>query len=516
MTIAESTVTFTEATANLRAIFATIHDIGAAARLLDVEQEVSMPPGAVGSRSAILSTLESQRHGLLVSQTTRELIERAEQDLRIQGVYDDPDCDDAALVRACRREYDMAVAMPASLVTEIARVRSLAGAAFGKAKQNDDFALFKPYLNQIIELSRAKAKALGYKEHPYDALLNQFDPGMTVAILEPLFAELQERLTALLSRIQKSKTKLDKGILRGDFDLDGQWRYISGLLPELGFDNDHALAYRCSHSFSEGVASPFDVRMTAQIKENELDYGILASIHECGHSLFELGVDPGFARTPLASIPSTGLHESQSLLMERMVALSLDFWSYQFPRLQAHFPEQLSGIDAEQFYAALNSVKPGTIRLRSNEVAYNLHIILRYRLEKALIEGSLAVDDLPDAWSDLSNELLGLRPESHKDGVLQDVHWAGFAVGYFPTYTIGGVLAAQFFMCASSDLPGLRAGILKGDYSSLREWLRVNIHRHGGKYSSASLVERVTGDALSVEPYLNYLESKYSALYKLQ
>jgi carboxypeptidase Taq len=489
----------------LRERLATISDVGQATSLLFWDQQTHMPPGGVAGRAESVATLSRLAHEMLVAPETERLLEAAGDP--------DPESEEGALLRLARREYERATKLPAQLVAELSRTTSLAEPAWVEARERSDFAAFAPHLEKIVELKREAAEALGYEDHPYDALLDGFEPGAKKARLEALFGEIRSGLVPLVRGIIERGGDEDRAtLLHGDFDEEAQDSFGRRVATDLGYDWKRGRQDRTVHPFCIGI-NVGDVRVTTRFDKEWLSPALFGTIHETGHALYEQGVKPEYARTPLAGGVSMGVHESQSRLWENLVARSRPFWSHYLPSLREAFPEALGGVELEGFYRAVNAVRPSEIRVEADEATYDLHVLLRFELEVALIERSLAVPDLPEAWNAKMEEYLSLTPRDDAHGVLQDIHWADGLFGYFPTYTIGNVLAAQLFEAVKEAHPEIPEEIGRGEFGPLLGWLRENVHRHGSRYEPEDLILRSTGRPLDTAPYLSYLREKFGELY---
>jgi carboxypeptidase Taq len=489
----------------LRDRLATISDLNSAAALLHWDQETYMPQGGVPLRAEQLSTMSRLVHEMLVSEETGRLLAVAEPP--------DPDTEEHALLRLARRDYDRATRLPARLVAELSRARSLAQPVWARARKESDWEAFAPHLESILILVRESVEHLGYEEHPYDALLDLYEPGTKTSLLREMFDGLKAELVPMIRRLPSGEDRSRP--LRGTFDEEKQEAFGRTIITAFGYDWMRGRQDRVVHPFCIPLGGPEDVRITTRFEEAWLSPALFATMHEAGHALYEQGVDPAYSRTPLAGGTSMGVHESQSRLWENIVGRSPDFWGHYYPTLQESFPEALSDVDLEIFYRAINEAKPSEIRVEADELTYNLHVLLRFELELELLDDGLSVADLPDAWNAKMEEYLDLRPESAARGVLQDVHWSAGLFGYFPTYSIGNVLSVQLFDAAVGHHPEITGQIGKGEFGTLLGWLRENIHRHGSRYDPEDLVERATGRPLDPEPYLSYLKSKFGELYSL-
>jgi carboxypeptidase Taq len=493
----------------LRVIDAELLDLGRSAGLLGWDQETMMPSSGVAMRARQQATLSGLAHERLTRSRVGDLLDTLAEPAR-QGTLSPAD---AALVRLVRRDYDHAIKLPNDLVRELARTTAEAVETWRHARAASRFADFAPTLEHIIALKRREADYLGYAEHPYDALLDHYEPGMTVRQLTPLLAGLRAATVALLGRIMAAP-QVDNAILHREYDLDRQWAFGRWLLGAIGFDLERGRVDRSTHPFASGFG-PGDVRLTTRMSATELNMGIFGNLHEGGHGLYEQGLDPELAGSSVGTYISLGVHESQSRLWENCVGRGLPFWRFAYPRLRATFPEHLADVPVERFVAAINRVEPSLIRVEADEVTYNLHIILRYDLERQLIDGSLPVADLPGAWNDLTRESFGIAPPDDREGVLQDTHWALGYLGYFPTYTLGNLYGAQLWAAARRDLPDLDERLAGGDTGTLLGWLRARIHAQGSIYQPADLIERATGEPPRPDHLIAYLNDRFGRLYGL-
>jgi carboxypeptidase Taq len=487
-----------------------VHNIRTAMGLLGWDQQTCMPPGGTGTRAAQMGTLSKLAHELFVSAETGRLLAQAEA----EGAGLDYDSDAAALLRAARRDYDLEARLPTELVVETARTTALAFEEWHQARAAGDYGRFAPWLRRIVDLARRRADALGYPEHPYDALLDEFEPGMRASQVAAIFDELKTALVPLVHAVAGQADRVDDAILKRDFDEGRQEEFSRQVAARLGYDFTRGRLDRSAHPFSQGMGRG-DVRITTRYERNWLPGALFGTIHETGHALYEQGVAPELDNTLLGTGASLGIHESQSRLWENLVGRSRGFWSYYFPALKACFPEALQGVDAEAFYRSVNRCGPSLIRVEADELTYNLHIIIRFEMELGLLSGAIGIDDAPAAWNERYRDYLGLTPPDDRQGILQDVHWSGGSIGYFPTYTLGNLMSVQFFDQAVAERPGIPAGIERGEFGELLGWLQDRIHRHGRKVLPAELVRRVTGGPLRTGPYLGYLRRKYAGIYTL-
>jgi len=492
----------------LKARLADVHHLSMAGAVLDWDQQTYMPAGGVSARADQKATLSKLSHQLFTDDKTGTLLAQAEADLK--GLPEDHN--DAALLRMARRDYDKATRLPEALVEEISRVTSHAQEEWAKARAANDYGAFAPWLERIVDLERRTAEALGYEERLYDALLDQYEPGMTSRRLDEIFGELKRQTVPLVQAIAENADAVDASVLQRDYDEEKQRHFAESVLRDCGFDFSRGRQDRSVHPFCTHF-SQNDVRLTTRYDRNFVSMALFGSLHEMGHGLYEQGVSPELEGTLLSNGASLALHESQSRLWENLVGRSRRFWNHYYPRFQETFGATVSDVPVEAFYRAMNKSGPSLIRVEADEVTYNLHIILRYEMENELLEGRLSVADAPDAWNAKMQELLGLTPPDNREGILQDVHWSIGIMGYFPTYSLGNVLSVQLFNKAVEDVPSILEEIEQGQFSSLLHWLRANVHRHGRKYLPEELIRRATGSPLTVQPYADYLRSKFGELY---
>lgn len=496
--------------ATLRQRLREVTDLQHAAAVLHWDQETYMPPGGLQARASQLSTLQGLAHQKFIADEIGQLL----QDLAGPASELDPDSDEASLVRVTLREYTKARKVPSELEAALARATSLAHAAWVKARAASDFALFLPNLQQVLDLTLQKAEALGYQDRIYDALLDQYEPEMKTAQVEAIFTDLKAQIVPLIHAINEQLDAVDDSCLYGTFDEQKQWQMTLEVLERMGYDFQRGRQDRSAHPFTTSF-SVDDVRVTNRIKEDYFATALFGAMHEGGHALYDQGVAPALEGTPLEGGASLGVHESQSRMWENLVGRSRGFWRFFFPRLRQFFPAQLDGLDAETLYRAVNKVKPSLIRIEADEVTYNLHIMLRFEMENELLEGKIKLADAPQAWNAKVQAYLGLTPPDDAHGILQDVHWSSGLIGYFPTYALGNLLAAQMFEKIRADIPDLDAKIEQGEFAPLLDWLRQNVHRHGAKFTPDVLTRRVTGRPLEAAPFVRYLKAKYGELYQI-
>lgn len=480
------------------------------AALLDWDQQTNMPPGGAESRSEHAATLSEIRHELGTSDALGNLLTQAEADL--EGA--DPDDDDVRMLARLRRDYEKETKLPTALVTEMARHLALSQETWVLARQKSDFEAFAPSLEKTLDLTRQQAEYLGYKEHLYDALVDLFEPGATYADMAAMFGELKPGLLALTRAIAESSNPVDDSLLHGDFSIAKQRTVTLEIAAALGYDTRRGRQDEAAHPFCTNFSRD-DVRITTRYNTKILSEALYASIHETGHALYEQGSPAHFEATTLAGGTSSGVHESQSRLWENLVGRSRPFSQWVYPRLQQVFPDAFARGDAEAYYRAVNKVEPSFIRVEADEVTYNMHVLLRFELETALLTGQLAVQDLPDAWDAKMQEYLGITPHTDAVGCLQDVHWSAGLIGYFPTYSVGNLLSAQLWARINEAIPELNEQMAQGHFGELLDWLRENVHSFGSKYLPKELILRATGEPLTARYYVDYLSAKYGDIYSL-
>ncbi len=494
----------------LKERLAQVSDLGAATAVLGWDQQVNLPPGGGDARAYQLATLQALAHSLFVADEIGQLLEEAAAE-----TADLPyESDDASLVRVTQREYDKLRRVPESLVAERTRACALAFEAWVKARAESDFAQFQPHLERVVDLTIQYAEALGYEDCLYDALLDRYEPEMKTTQVAAIFEQVKSSLIPLIQAIADRGRPVDETVFDQEYPDQAQWDFGTLVLQDMNFDFTYGRQDRSAHPFTTGFP-PHDVRITTRILPDHFQSGLFGTVHEGGHALYEQGMRIEIGRTPLFDGASFGVHESQSRLWENIVARSRNFWMHYLPRLRDFFPRQLTGVDLDTFYRALNKVEPSLIRVEADEVTYNLHIFLRFELEQELLAGQLSVADLPQAWNAKMEEYLGVTPPDDAQGVLQDVHWADGYLGYFPTYALGNLLSVQFYNQALEEIPDLPEQIAKGQFDTLLSWLRDNIHTHGKKFTPVELVQRVTGEQMNAAPFLAYLQEKYAEIYGL-
>lgn len=481
--------------------------------VLHWDQETYMPSGAGAIRGEQLETLagiiHSEQTGKKFSTALEKLIDIKTGKITAKSLTKEQQ---AALCE-WRRDYIKAKALPKRFVEEWARTTSQSILAWRDAKQSGIFSHFSPFLDKIIVLARKKADLIGYKEHPYDALLDEYEPGATTKEVSKLFTNLKGSIKELLKNISKAK-QIDDRFLHGKFPHDKQMEFSKELLDRVGYSTLNGRLDFSSHPFSI-APHPSDSRITTRIHPTSLMSCIAVVLHEVGHALYEMGLPHDQYGTPLGEAISLGVHESQSRFWETRIGLSKPFWKYHLPLLKEKFGKQLENVSLDTFYRAINKVEPSLIRVEADEVTYPLHVILRFEMERDLIEGTLKIRDVPEAWNSKVEELLGVRPANDSEGCLQDIHWAMGGIGYFPTYTLGNLYAAHLFDAFASDHPNWEKRVSNGELVFIKEWLGHAVHKHGRLYSGKDLIKNISRKNVSSELYTSYLTNKYKEIYSI-
>lgn len=494
----------------LRERLAEIHDLGRARALLAWDERTMMPPRGAEIRAEQLGTLARVRHERLASDELGRLLER----LRPEAEALPYDSEEASLVRVASRDWEKARRVPAELRAELTRAASLAEHAWVEARRRSDFASFLPYLERNFELRRRYAGCFDDAEHPYDPLLDDFEPEVTTAEVSEVLGELRDGIRPLVAAIAERADAVDDSCLHGDFPIPAQRKLVRELVAELPLEPDAWRLDDTVHPFASAI-SPTDIRLTTRYDESYIGASVWSAIHEAGHGMYENGIDRGLARTPLCRPVSLGFHESQSRMWENWVGRGRPYLHHAHPRLAAAFPGQLGKVEPEELYRAANKVQPSLIRMEADEVTYNLHIVLRFELEVEIVEERLSLSELPEAWNERTREYLGIEVPDDAHGVLQDVHWAAGSVGYFPTYSLGNAIAGQIWEAGGRALPDLAEQLGRGELVPLRDWLREKLYRHGGKLTPKEMINRLAGGPISVGPYLRQLERKKGEIYGL-
>jgi carboxypeptidase Taq len=486
-----------------------VMDLKHAADLLEWDERVCMPAGGATVHGEMQATVRRLAHEKFTTSEIGDLLGRAADDLR--GA--DPNGPEARLLAVTTRDYRKATQVPASYVAEHAQVVSASQQAWAEARQASTFAAFRPHLEKVIALKRQYVGFFPGSAHPYDVLLDDYEPGMTTADVKAVFDVVRPRQIALIKAIA-GRPPVDDAVLRQPYAEAALLQFSTEVASAFGFDWNRGRQDKSTHPFATSFGSD-DVRITTRFMDRYPFSLLFGTLHETGHALYEQGVARSHHRTQLEGGASLGVHESQSRLWENLVARSRPFWEHFYPVLQARVPQQLGAVSLDRFYAAINKVQPSLIRVEADEATYNLHVMMRVELEIALVEGRLDAAGLPDAWNRLMEEYLGVRPPDDANGVLQDIHWSAGLLGYFATYTLGNLISAQLWERFEAAYPSRDADIRRGDFSALLAWLRAEVHQHGRMFEPQDLVRRATGSPVDPAPYLRYLERKFGEIYAL-
>ena len=483
-----------------------IADVNLSAAVLHWDQEVNMPSMGAAFRAQQLATLSEISHGFSVDADYGKLLEELDVNRNLLK-------DERRNIELSLKAFRKSQKYTAEFVKNQSISISEAFQAWNKAKKENDFSIFQPKLEKLVKLKREECELIGYSEHPYDALIDQYEPDTKTSDIEKVFEDVKEKLVPFVKKLMNQKQNEDTFMYQ-DFDQKKQWDFGIDLLKQMGYNFEAGRQDLSSHPFSIHF-SPHDVRVTTRIDKDNLNEMIWSCIHEGGHALYEQGLLKENYGLPLGNAISLGIHESQSRLWENNVGRCLPYWEANYKLLQSYFPNQLKNINVSEFYQAMNVVKPSLIRTNADELTYHLHILIRFEIEKALIEGSVEVKDLPQIWNEKYKEHLNIEVFSDREGVLQDIHWSHGSFGYFPTYSLGSFYATQFYQQAKKEIVYLESFISKGNMQPLLDWLRTNIHCHGKKYSAQDLCEKVTGEKLNFDYFLSYVRKKYQSLYNL-
>jgi carboxypeptidase Taq len=491
------------ALAELKDRLGTIADLRRAESVLIWDMTVWMPPGGQASRATQLATLEAMVHELQVDDRLGELLEALEPYAASLA----PDADDACLIRVASRDWSKTRLVPTELATDLAKTAAQSYEAWVTAREESDFAAFRPWLERVLDLRRRYVECHAPYDDPYDVLLDDYEPEMRTDEIRAVFATLEPELVSLVA---EHASEDEDDFLRGPFSVEAQHALSRELVERFGATWDSFRLDTTVHPF-ETTFGPGDIRLTTRYTDQDL-HSLFTAMHECGHGLYEWGVSPALDRSPLATGASAALHESQSRLWENVVGRSLPFWRWFYPRVQETFPAKLGKIPLETFHRGVNRARRSFVRVDADETTYGLHVILRFELEQELISSRLAVADLPEAWNARFEELVGLEVPNDRLGILQDAHWSGGGFGYFPTYLLGSVLSVQIWEKAREAIPDVEEHIERGEFSELHAWLREHLYALGRKFTPAETVERVVGGPIDPQPYLRYLREKLDAL----
>lgn len=480
--------------------------LGSMQGLLGWDQEVYMPKKAADSRAMTIAHLSGLAHAKFLAINEDGLLTKLKKELDLKKLKGK----DAVIVAEIWRDYERSVKLPEEFVREEAEATSKAQGVWAEARTKNDFTMFLPWLQKIVALKRREAQYIGYKDSPYDALIDQYEPGMTSAEAFQILNDLKDFLTPFVKEVLAKQEKINEKVIKGKFPLDKQIAFNKMVIDKIGFDLEAGRLDATTHPFASGF-HPHDVRITTRYKEDDLLYSLGAAIHEAGHGMYEQGLPVEHFGTPLSSAVSLGIHESQSRMWENIIGKGQPFWKYFYPKLQKEFPIPYKNVSLDQFLKILNKVSPSLIRTESDEATYNLHIILCFELEKEIIEGTVDLKDLPQIWKAKMKEYFGINVPTDSLGVLQDVHWSCGLFGYFPTYSFGNLYSAQFYAAMKREIPDIEKQFAKGQFDQALKWLRKHIHSHGKTYTASQLVKRATGEHLTSAYFIDYLKGKYTA-----
>ncbi|NWG07245.1 MAG: carboxypeptidase M32 [Chloroflexi bacterium] len=493
----------------LKELLGEVSDLGKAASVLSWDQQVNMPPMGGEARGQQLATLSKIAQEKFTSDEVGRLLE----DLKAEFASADPASDEAAMIRVAARNYDKSKRVPPEFVAEQAIVSTKAFEAWVEAKAKSNFSIFQPHLERVVELVKKYISFFPPADHPYDTLLDDYEPGMKTEEVKAIFNALRPKQVELIKAITSSRQVRDDFLFK-KYNEAKLLAFGEGIISKFGYDWKRGRQDKAPHPF-ETAFSVNDVRITTRFEKDNPMAVLFSTMHESGHAMYEQGINPAYERTPLGGGTSLAVHESQSRMWENLVGRSLPFWEHFFPALKKTFPSQLDGVSLKTFYKAINKVEPSLIRVNADEATYNLHIMLRLELEIAMVEGRVAIKDLPELWNAKMQEYLGITPPNDAKGVLQDIHWSGGAIGYFSTYALGNLVSVQLWEKLKKDIRDLDDQLRKGKFDALLGWLREKVHVHGHKYDPQDLVQKVTGSKITPEPYIHYLTKKYGEIYGL-
>jgi carboxypeptidase Taq len=491
----------------LHAHMQRIADVGYSAAVLAWDQETYLPEKGADYRAGQLSTLTGISHEMFTGKTTGKLLKEAKSD----NALDDMQKKNISLIE---EEYKKQKKYTTEFVEQMSHAVSASFNAWQQAKKENNYKLFSPHLQKLLDFKKRECDILGYKDHPYNAHLNLYEKKLTVKELDVLFADVKKQLVPFVKKIFTAN-QVDNQFFFQQYDKDKQWSFGIDLLKQMGFDFNRGRQDISSHPFTTTLSQD-DVRVTTRVNEKDFSEMIWSCIHEGGHALYEQGLPASQYGMPMSEAVSLGIHESQSRLWENNVGRSLAYWKKNIGLAQHYFPEQLQSVSAEGFFKGMNRVSPSLIRTNADELTYHFHIMIRYEVEKAIFEDKLKVDELPEYWNAKYKEYLGIESPDFAHGVLQDVHWSHGSFGYFPTYSLGSFYAAQFFDQAKKDIPNLFQQVEAGEFGELLSWLRKNIHSHGKMYTAKELCVRITGEKLNFKHFMNYAKNKFGTIYDLK
>lgn len=465
------------------------------------------PKKGVDQRSEVIGQLSSEVFKMSTSEQMKEYIEDLSLDESLNDIT-------KKSIEECKKEYEKNKKIPPEEYHEYVKLTSKAEAVWEEAKEKSDFKMFQPYLEKLVEFNKKFISYWGYEGNKYNTLLDLFEPGMTVEVLDDEFKKLRDRIVPLVQAIQSKGANINTKFIFESFPKESQKQFSLEILKEIGYDFDAGRLDETVHPFAIGL-NPGDVRITTKFDEGDFRTAIFGTIHEAGHALYEQNISMDLVGTPLCTGTSMGIHESQSLFMENFVGRSYSFWERYYNILKKHSNGQFDQVELADFYNAINESKASLIRIEADELTYPLHVMVRYEIEKGLFNDEIKVEDLPQVWNEKMRDYLGVTPENDAQGLLQDVHWSGGAFGYFPSYALGYMYAAQFKKAMDQDIPNFEERIKNGDIESIREWLTENIHQYGKMKTPLRILKDVTGEGLNAKPLVDYLEEKYKRIYQL-
>lgn len=482
-------------------------DLQFASAVLGWDQEVYMPPKGFAMRGRQMATLATQAHEIMTGDAYNNILQQLATATDLTQEQQDN-------VRLGLEDYEKNKKLPSSFIDAITKQTSASFDAWMQARKENNYSIYEPELAKMIALKKQQAELYGYAAHPYDSLLDDYEKGITVAILDPVFEKVKQDLPPLINKMKQAQ-QVNNEFFHQHFPKQQQWDFSIDVLKQMGYDFEAGRQDYSEHPFTTSFATT-DVRITTRVDENNFASLLWSSIHEGGHALYEQGLPEDEYGMPLGNAASLGIHESQSRLWENCVGRSKAFWTFFYPRLQQYFPSQLGSVSLNEFYKGVNKVQPSLIRTEADEVTYHFHVMIRYEIEKGLIEGRISTKELPQVWNNMYQQYIGISSPDDKQGILQDVHWSHGLFGYFPTYSLGSFYAAQFFEQAGKDINGLQAQIENGELANLLQWLRKHIHQYGRRYRSEELCQKTTGRGLDFTSFMNYINNKYAEVYDLK
>ncbi len=487
-----------------------IRNLNRAGAVLRWDMETQMPPGGASARGDQLATLSRVAHEMFIADETGQLLEDAEAELNGSNY----DSDEASMMRIVREDFDEAVRQPSDFVEAFTELRSRAHVAWKQAREESNFSTFEPLLTEVVDMSRQLAEYLGYEETAYDALLGQYERGMTTAQVADIFAHHKPALIDLIAEVSEVDERVDDTVLRQAFPVEKQKAFGEMVAAAYGYSFDRGRLDISVHPFSISF-SKNDARITTRYDDNWLNPALFGTMHEAGHAMYEQGIGENLEGNMLGTGTSLGVHESQSRMWENLVGRSKNFWTWALPKLKETFPAEFGDVDLDTFYKAINKVTKQFIRVEADEATYNLHVMLRFEIEQAMLSGDIAIKDVPAVWNTKFEESFGIVPPNDTRGCLQDIHWAHGYIGYFATYALGNLLSVQYYNKAVEERPSIPDDIANGKFDTLLTWLNENIHQHGRKFTGNELTQRVTGEGIQSDDYIKYLQTKFRDVYGL-